>query len=133
MPEMSDEEKAARLAFYKEAAQAQWDDRDRALMDASRPLWRWERIQIYVAVGLLAIIAVSVAILGATSGDYWGLVAVLAGLPLSFPILRLVRRGDVQPVARSDWKRSLLSLLGVLLWLVLIAAVCAVTIVTSKR
>lgn len=37
MPGMTDEEKAARLLFYKRQAQAQWDDREAALWVFSKP------------------------------------------------------------------------------------------------
>ncbi len=56
MPEMSDDEKAARLAYYKQQAQERWDEHELELMTGRVPLSsRW---QLYISVAIVLFIGV---------------------------------------------------------------------------
>ncbi len=52
MPEMSDEEKAARLAFYKQQAQEQWGEHERRFLADMAPANRFLRWYHYISLAI---------------------------------------------------------------------------------
>jgi hypothetical protein len=59
MPEMSDEEKAARLAFYKEQAQEQWGEHERRFVADMAPANRFLRWYHYVSLAIVLFIVLT--------------------------------------------------------------------------
>lgn len=133
MPEMTEDEKAQRLLFYKRQARAQWEGRDAALRSFSKPFFILNRIGLYVSVVLAPIIALAIVLLGVADHHYLGVFAFILVAALAIPILRLIRRGDVQPTKQSDWKPQMLALLGYVLWWLLWVGVCVGSIANQMR
>lgn len=125
---LTDDEKAARLLFYRQQAEAQWGERDSALRSFSRPFFVLNRIGLYIAVALAPIISFAIVLLGIADHHYAGALSVAIAAPVSIPVLRLIRRGDVYPAKQSDWKPQLLSCLAFLLWWALWLGVCVISV-----
>jgi len=133
MPEMTEDEKAERLLFYKRQAQAQWNGRNAALRSFSKPFFILNRIGLYISVAVAPIIALTIVLFGVADHHYLGGFAFILVTALAIPVLRLIRRGDVQPVQQSDWKPQMLSLLGYVLWWMLWIGVCVGSIADQVR
>lgn len=58
MAEMSDEEKAARLAFYKQQAQEQWGEHERQFVTDMAPANRFLRWYVYISLSIVLFIIV---------------------------------------------------------------------------
>ena len=130
---MTEDKKAQRLLFYKRQAQVEWDGRKAALRSFSRPFFILNRIGLYVSVAVEPVIALAIVLLGVADHRYLGAFALVLVTALAIPIMRLIKRGDVQPAKQSDWKPQMLSLLGYLIWWVLWVAVCVVSVADQMR
>jgi hypothetical protein len=130
---MTEDEKAARLLFYRQQAQTQWDKRELALRSVSRPFFIVNRIGLYISAAVAAVIALATALLGVADLHYLGALAFVIAVPISIALLRLIRKGDAYPAKQSDWKRQLLAVLAYLLWWALWVGVCVIAIADQMR
>lgn len=126
---MNDDEKAERLLLYKQQAQARWDARSTRLRTLMLPFVWLNRIGIYACYALAPLVAIGFTLLAVSAHHYYG-VPVLAAVALAArPILRMIRRGDIYPAARSDAKAMMLSALALFTWWVLCIGACAASLI----
>lgn len=126
MPEMTDEEKAIRLQFYKQQARARWDERDLPLRSFSKPFIFFNRIQLYTGLALAVFLALASVSIGVADHHYIGALAFVAVVASSPELLRFIKRAD--PASQGNRKAKLQGLLALLLWWALYLGVCAISI-----
>ena len=124
---MTEEERVARLEFYKEEAKAQWEALQRAQKTPSKFLVIAARMGHRIAVAIAAAFTLVFVIAEAFDHRFWGVLAILGAVPIAVLLLRMMEAGAYDET-ETFWKNYALRQFAVVLLWVLFTAVTAIAV-----